>query len=65
MSLFQIQLLKETAQVDLIVGAIYIILASFFLLCIWHSQKVRRQLDKQNRQLIRRHWRKLNLRGLN
>jgi hypothetical protein len=40
-------------------------LASFFLLCIWHSQKVRRQLDKQNRQLIRRHWRKLNLRGLN
>jgi hypothetical protein len=40
-------------------------LASFFLLCIWHFQKVRRQLDKQNRQLICRHWRKLNLRGLN
>ena len=65
MSLFQIQILKETAKVDLILGAIYLLLGSFGLLCLWHFSHNRRQQEKQNRQQIRRHWRKLNLRGLN
>lgn len=65
MSLFQIQLLKEAAQVDLILGALYVVIGSFWLLCIWHISHTRRQLDKQNRQQIRREWRKLNLRGMN
>ena len=65
MSLFQIQLLKEAAQVDLILGALYVVIGSLGLLCIWHVSHTRRQLEKQNRQQIRREWRKLNLRGLN
>jgi hypothetical protein len=65
MSLFQIELLRETAQVDMIFGALYVVLGSVGLFCIWHVSHTRRQLDKQNRQQIRREWRKLNLRGLN
>jgi hypothetical protein len=64
-SLFQIQLLKEAAQVDMILGALYVTLGSLGLLCIWHISHTRRQLDKQNRQQIRREWRRLNLRGNN
>jgi hypothetical protein len=65
MSLLQIELLKEAAQVDLVLGALYVVLGSFGLLCIWHISHTRRQLDKQNRQQIRREWGKLNLRGNN
>ena len=65
MSLFQIQLLKEAAQVDLILGALYVAIGSLGLLCIWHISHTHRQLEKQNRQQIRREWRKLNLRGMN
>jgi hypothetical protein len=64
-SLFQIQLLKEAAQVDMILGALYVAIGSLGLLCIWHISHTRRLLDRQNRQQIRREWRKLNLRGLN
>jgi hypothetical protein len=65
MSLLQIELLKEAAQVDMVLGAAYVVLGSFGLLCIWHISHTRRQLEKQNRQQIRREWRKLNLRGNN
>ena len=65
MSLVQIELLKEAAQVDLVLGALYVVLGSFGLLCIWHISHTRRQLEKQNRQQIRREWRRLNLRGNN
>lgn len=65
MSLLQIELLKEAAQMDLVLGALYVVIGSFGLLCIWHISHTRRLLDKQNRQQIRREWRKLNLRGLN
>jgi hypothetical protein len=65
MSLLQIELLKEAAQVDLVLGALYVTLGSFGLLCIWHISHTRRQLEKQNRQQIRRKWGKLNLRGNN
>ena len=65
MSLLQIELLKEAAQVDLVLGALYVTLGSFGLLCIWHISHTRRQLERQNRQQIRRGWRKLNLRGNN
>lgn len=65
MSLLQIELLKEAAQVDLVLGALYVTLGSFGLLCIWHISHTRRQLEKQSRQQIRREWRKLNLRGNN
>jgi hypothetical protein len=65
MSLLQIELLKEAAQVDLVLGALYVTLGSFGLLCIWHISHTRRQLERQNRQQIRREWRKLNLRGNN
>ena len=65
MSLFQIELLREIAQVDMILGALYVVIGSLGLLCIWHVSHTRRLLDKQNRQQIRREWRKLNLRGLN
>jgi len=65
MSLFQIELLQETAQVDMILGALYVVIGSLGLLCIWHVSHTRRLLDRQNRQQIRREWRKLNLRGLN
>jgi hypothetical protein len=65
MSLLQIELLKEAAQVDLILGALYVAIGSLGLLCIWHISHTRRLLDRQNRQQIRREWRKLNLRGLN
>ena len=65
MSLLQIELLKEAAQVDLVLGALYVVLGSLGLLCIWHISNTRRQLDKQNRQQIRREWRRLNLRGNN
>ena len=65
MSLLQIQLLKEAAQIDLILGALYVVIGSLGLLCIWHVSHTRRLLDRQNRQQIRREWRKLNLRGLN
>lgn len=65
MSLQQIELLKQIAQVDLILGALYVVIGSLGLLCIWHISHTRRLLNKQNRQQIRREWRKLNLRGLN
>jgi len=65
MSLLQIELLKEAAQVDLVLGALYVAIGSLGLLCIWHISHTRRLLDRQNRQQIRREWRKLNLRGLN
>jgi hypothetical protein len=65
MSLLQIELLKEAAQVDLVLGALYVVLGSLGLLCIWHISHTRRQLEKQNRQQIRRKWGKLNLRGNN
>jgi hypothetical protein len=65
MSLQQIELLKQIAQVDLILGALYVVIGSLGLLCIWHISHTRRLLDRQNRQQIRREWRKLNLRGLN
>ena len=65
MSIQQIQLIREMAEVDLVLGALYVVLGSFWLLCIWHISHMRRQLDKQNRQQIRREWRKLNLRGMN
>ena len=65
MSLFQIELLREIAQVDMILGALYVVIGSLGLLCIWHISHTRRLLDRQNRQQIRREWRKLNLRGLN
>jgi hypothetical protein len=65
MSLFQIELLRETAQVDMVLGALYVVIGSLGLLCIWHISHTRRLLDRQNRQQIRREWRKLNLRGLN
>jgi hypothetical protein len=65
MSLLQIELLKEAAQVDLILGALYVAIGSLGLLCIWHISHTRRLLDRRNRQQIRREWRKLNLRGLN
>ena len=65
MSLLQIELLKEAAQVDLVLGALYVTLGSLGLLCIWHISHTRRQLEKQNRQQIRREWRRLNLRGNN
>ena len=65
MSLFQIELLRETAQVDMILGVLYVIIGSLGLFCVWHISHTRRLLDKQNRQQIRREWRKLNLRGLN
>jgi len=65
MTIHQIQLIREMAEVDMILGALYVVLGSLGLLCIWHISHTRRQLDKQNRQQIRREWRKLNLRGNN
>jgi hypothetical protein len=65
MSIQQIQLIREMAEVDLVLGALYVVLGSLGLLCIWHISHTRRQLDKQNRQQIRREWGKLNLRGNN
>ena len=65
MSIQQIQLIREMAEVDMILGALYVTLGSLGLLCIWHISHTRRQLDKQNRQQIRREWRRLNLRGNN
>ena len=65
MSLFQIQLLKEAAQVDLILGALYVVIGSLGLLCIWHISHTRRLLDRQMRQHIRREWRRLNQGGDN
>ena len=65
MSIQQLLVMREMAEVDMILGALYVVLGSFGLLCIWHISHTRRQLEKQNRQQIRREWRKLNLRGLN
>jgi hypothetical protein len=65
MSLLQIELLKEAAQADMILGALYLVLGSLGMMCLWHFSHTRRQLEKQNRQQIRREWRKLNLRGNN
>ncbi len=65
MSIQQLLVMREMAEVDMILGALYVVLGSLGLLCIWHISHTRRQLDKQNRQQIRREWRKLNLRGNN
>jgi hypothetical protein len=65
MTIHQIQLIREMAEVDMILGALYVTLGSLGLLCIWHISHTRRQLEKQNRQQIRREWRRLNLRGNN
>jgi hypothetical protein len=65
MSIEQILVMKEMASVDIILGALYLTLGSLGLLCVWHVSHTRRQLEKQNRQQIRREWRKLNLRGQN
>jgi hypothetical protein len=65
MSIQQLLVMREMAEVDMILGALYVVLGSLGLLCIWHVSHTRRQLEKQNRQQIRREWRKLNLRGNN
>jgi hypothetical protein len=65
MSIQQLLVMREMAEVDMILGALYVVLGSLGLLCIWHVSHTRRQLEKQNRQQIRREWRKLNLRGMN
>ena len=65
MSIQQLLVMREMAEVDMILGALYVVLGSLGLLCIWHISHTRRQLEKQNRQQIRREWRKLNLRGNN
>ena len=65
MSIQQLLVMREMAEVDMILGALYVVLGSLGLLCIWHISHTRRQLEKQNRQQIRRKWGKLNLRGNN
>lgn len=65
MSLLQIELLKEAAQADMILGALYVVLGSLGLLCIWHFSHERRLLERQRKAQIRREWRALNVRGLN
>ena len=65
MSIQQLLVMREMAEVDMILGALYVVLGSLGLLCIWHISHTRRQLDKRSRQQIRREWRRLNLRGNN
>jgi hypothetical protein len=65
MSIQQLLVMREMAEVDMILGTLYSVVGSLGLLCIWHVSHTRRLLDRQNRQQIRREWRKLNLRGLN
>ncbi len=65
MSIQQLLVMREMAEVDMVLGVLYVVLGSLGLLCIWHISHTRRQLEKQNRQQIRREWRKLNLRGNN
>ncbi len=65
MSIQQLLVMREMAEVDMILGALYSVVGSICLLCIWHVSHTRRQLEKQNRKQIRREWRALNLRGLN